>query len=381
MIGGGNPSGGYPDYSGPDDPFIPPQSTFYTTPAAVQMFNSQTLFQLLDFGIGNLQIENHRLKETLLSEFEDVETQAQENITLVDGNVDTLPGGDLESNVAITRRTAVNTTRLAILLVSQNYEINDQGNVVGGTNEFMIEWRAVGETNWTVRTVSMYSPNARSQLSRQTLYYDVAADQYDVRVTLTTVWDENNDRLVVSASLFSINAHQPQTANLSGRNPFALKIRATGQLYGRIESLSADGKQLIPVWDGSAWVDDQATSNPAWIMRKFWKGWRRPSDNRLMAGKGLPDSRIDDESLKAWGQFCDDNDLTCNLVLDSRISDEELEMRIGQCGWGFVTKESGKRGMRWENDDQPVTAVFTPANIVAGSPCLCPGKIRVWPMR
>ena len=360
-----------PDYTSgpvyrPGGHFIPPQ-TSYTDSSGVQVFNSQVLYQLLDFGVGTLLIENFRLSETLLSEFEDVETQAQENITLVDGNVDTIPGGDLETGVPITRRTALDTTRIVVQLVSQNYEVSDDGNIVGGTNEFTVEYREVGTTTWTLNNVSMPSSNTRGQLNRRSLSYLVAQGQYDARVTLTTVVDEDNDRLSASASLFSINAHQPQMANFSGRNPLAVKIRATGQLYGRIESLNADVKQLIPVWDGSAWVDSQETSNPAWIMRKFWQGWRRPSDSLLMAGKGLADARIDDESLKAWGAFCDDNDLTCNLVLDSRISDAELEMRIAQCGWGFVTKETGKRGMRWENDDQPVTAVFTPANIVAGS--------------
>ena len=351
------------------DAYIPVQ-TSYTTPAGVRTFNSQIIFQLFDFGIGKLTLENHRLKETLLTEFSDVETQAQETITLVHGNVDTIPGGDLEPSVSLTRRTAINTTKIVFQLVSQNYTVTDEGNIVAGQNAFKLEWRAVGTTTWTERNVIMYNAStqiSRNQLERRYYPYDVTKNQYDVRVTLTTVWDTTNDRLQASASLFAINAHQPQVANFSGRNPYAMKIRATGQLYGRVETLNADGKQLIPVWNGTAWVADQETSNPAWIMRKFWQGWRRPSDSRLMAGMGLADTRIDDESLKAWGEFCDDNELTFNLVEDSRISDEELEMRISQCGWGFVTKETGKRGMRWENHDQPVTAVFTPANIVAGS--------------
>ena len=295
-------------------------------------------------GSGTCKLTTHRLKETLLSEFSDLETEAQEIITLVDGNVDTIPGADLEPAVPITRRTAVNTTKLVISLVSQNYQINDEGNVVGGSNDFKIEWRAVGETTWTERLVSMYSADARSQLARRSIPYVVAPDQYDVRVTLTTIWDENDDSLQVSASLFAINAHQPQVADFSGRNPLALKIRATGQLYGRVESLNADVAQLIQVWNGTAWVDDQVTSNPAWIMRKFWQGWRRPSDGRLMAGKGLPDARIDDESLKSLGEFCDDNDLTCNIVLDSRISDEETGSADRSMRMGFRDERNREAG-------------------------------------
>ena len=368
-------TGGYSSYDPAYGPLVDEvdieetQQTSYFTPTGSPVYNSQTLFTLYDFGIGNLEIENHRISETLLTEFDDVETQAVEDITLVDGNVDTIPGGDFETNVPITRRTAAGTTKLAFQILSQNYEVSDAGNIVGGSNEFRIEYRTVGAANWTEHVVSMYSPSgaeARRQ-SRRVFYYPVPAGQYDVRVTLTTVWDQNNERLSASASLFSINAHQPQVANFSGRNPFAMKIRATGQLYGRVESLSADAYQLIPAWNGNSWVDNQRTSNPAWIMRKFWQGWRRPSDNRLMAGKALAANRIDDESLKDWGAFCEANGLTCNLAITDRMSEEEIETRISQCGWGFVTKESGKWGVRWENDDQPVTAVFNPANIVAGS--------------
>ena len=359
-----------------EDIIVPPQTTYFTS-AGVQVFNSQVLFQLFDYGIGNLEISNDRIGETPIAEFEDFEKQAQENITLVAGNVDTIPGADLESNVGVTRRTAINTNKIVVNLVSQNFEVSDNGNIVGGTNVFKIEYRKVGDAAWTENVRMMYSgsgTDARRQLSRRSFTYEFVDDQgmsdpgqYDVRVTLTTVWDANNDRITVNASLYSINAHQPQTANFSGRNPLGVKIRATGQLYGRIESLNSDAAQLIPVWNGNAWVDNQRTSNPAWLMRKFWQGWRRPSDNRLMAGKALAADRIDDDSLKSWGAFCDANGLTCNLVITDRMTEDEIETRIAQCGWGFVTKESGKRGVRWENDDQPVTAVFTPANIVAGS--------------
>ena len=356
-----------------DNPFSPevgePQ-TFTYNAARVKVWNTQILYQLFDFGIGNLALTNHRIKETLLTDFSDVETQAQENITLVDGNVDTIQGGDfLMANEPITRRTEPRTVKLALQFISQNFRLDEDGNIVGGGNSFTVEYRLVGEANWTVRNATVYSPSsvdARTP-SRQVFYYAVPEGQYDVRVTLTTVWDENDDRLSASAALFSINAHQPQTANFSGRNPLAVKIRATGQLYGRIGSLNAEAKQLIPVWNGNAWVDAQITSNPAWVMRKYWQGWRRPSDNRLMAGRGLAADRIDDESLKAWGSFCHLNGLTCNLVIDSRMSDEEVETLIFQCGWGYLDKTSGKRGVKWENDDEPVTAVFNPSNIVAGS--------------
>lgn len=361
-------------YIGDDQVVVPPQSQYVTvdqtTEEHVIHYNEHHLYQLFDFGIGTLRRQNHRLGETPLTSFDAVDTQASTtNITLVDGNVDTIQGAELEFNTAVERRTAKDTKKIVFHLISRNFELNDENEVVGGTNTFLLEYRRVGAATWEEQTVEMPSPNGTQarEVTRRAFGYAVTAGQYDVRVTLITEWDTSNESLSASATLFVINAHQTATANLSGRNPYALKIRATGQLYGRVENLSADISQLIPVWDGTQWLDDQATSNPAWIMRAFWRGWYRPSDGKLMAGRGLDNNQIDDESLQLWGAFCDANSLRCDLVIDSAATDADIEQLIAQCGWASVSKATGKRGVIWENDNQPVSVVFNPANIVAGS--------------
>ena len=346
----------------------PPQSVFFNS-SGVKRYNQQTLYRLFDFGVGNLDIAEIKVGQTPLTSFQDVETELTQPITLVDGNVDTIPGATFEPNVTIERETAGETTKIVFHVISQNFRVDDDGNILPGGNAFTLEYRTVGSSTWTERTVSLTAgtgEDARLPL-RRAFSYIVTEGEYEVRATLTTVWDTTDSSLVASASLYSINAHQLQEANFSGRNPLAVKIRATGQIFGRLETLSADVKQLIPAWNGTAWVDDQETSNPAWILRKFWQGWTRPSDSRLMAGRGLASTRIDDEILKTWGAFCDDMGLTCNVVIDSRVTDTEIENLIAQCGWASVTKSSGKLGVVWENDDQPVTALFNPSSIVAGT--------------
>ena len=369
-FGGGNNDAFNAEYGGYfDGGYAEREQSAYYTAGGVKMYNEQFLFQLFDFGIGNLSTSNPQFGETPLVQFEEVYTQTGESISLVVGNVDTHAGGDLEYNNPLSRRTADHTTKIVFHIVSQNFEVNNSGTAIGGTNVFTLEWIQVGANTWTSKSVRMRSPSGNEARNpvRRAFSYTVPEGQYDVRVTLVTRWEDTNTRLTANASLYSINAHQPQTANFSGRNPYAIKIRATGQLYGRIENFSADVAQLIPVWNGSAWEDDQETSNPAWILRKFWQGWRRPSDNRLLAGRGLTDDQIDDASLKAWGRFCENNGLECNVVIDASARDTEIENLIAQCGWASVSKSSGRRGVIWENDDQPVTAIYTPSNIVAGS--------------
>ena len=351
----------------------PDPSEWYTEETADDppspRYNDQFLYQLFDFGIGDLEIDNRRIKETLLTVYEDVTTQAVDDITLVAGNVDTIEGGIFEAlNDAITRRTEPNTTKIVFHLLSRYLKTDDSGDVVGQVNRFKLERRLAGSTGaWTSATVVMQTPNgfkART-VSRRSFSYTVVSGQYDVRATLLTTWSTDVGA-AGSASLFAVNAHQPSTANFNGRNPLALAIRATGQLSGRIGSLNADVSQRVPVWNGTAWVVGK-TSNPAWILRKFWQGFRRPEDSRLMAGRGLSNTIIDDDSLKLWGAFCDAMGLECNLVLDQRATDGEVETLIAQCGWASVSRASGKWGVTWENDDEPLSAIFNPSNIVAGS--------------
>ena len=356
-----------------------PEQPHYHTRDGQKRYIEQYLYQIFDFGIGNLTIAKERIGETLLDDFDDVTTQQKVTpITLVDGNVDTIPGGDLEprtvengqvTSYPLIRRTEPNTDRIVFHLLSQNFTVDDEGQIVGGTNLFVLEYRLVGETDWTSHRADMPSPSNQDArlLQRYSYSYNVASGQYEVRATLTN-GESTDDRRVLSATLFAVTAHQPTNVDVfDGRNPYAMRIRATGQLYGRLEKFSADVDQLIDVWDGSAWTPNQKTSNPAWILRKFWRGFRRSSDDKLIAGRGLSADRINDEELKAWGAFCTANSLECNLVITDRMTSRDVENQIARCGWASVTQSSGKRGVIWENDDQPVTALFTPANIVSGS--------------
>ena len=358
--------------SEPEDPFDneveKEESSYYDSNGNIRKWNQQFLFQLFDFGIGNIDLSNYRIGETVIGDFNDVETETVDHADLVAGNVDTIQGGELIPNQALVRSTAPNTNKLQYQIVSQRFRYNDQNNIIGEDNVFRLGYRITGTAAWTEFDISVGTANGEDARlpSRRIITREVPVGAYDIRVILQTAINNADTKLHANAAVFAFNAHQPQTGNFSGRNPYAMKIRATGQLSGRVEILSADGAQTIPVWNGNAWVDGP-TSNPAWIMRKFWTGWRRPSDNKLMAGRGLALNLIDDENLKRWGAFCDAMELTCNIVIDRLMSTDDIESLIGQCGWASKSQASGKRGMVWENDDEPVTAIFNAANIVADS--------------
>ena len=325
------------------------------------------LNQVFDFGLGDLQVRNERIGDTPLTSFQSVESQSNvDAVTLVAGNVDTLAGAELEYNVGFERTTAVDTVKLAFDVGVTNFVRDDKGELDGKITTIQFAWKKAGSSDaFTTRTVLIETPDGPEarNATRRSFVYPVAAAAYDVRATLLTEDDGTNDRLTLVAAVAAVRAFQGDTADFAGRHAYALRILADGQLYGRIDSFNADVAQLIPVWTGIAWVPKQATSNPAWIYRQFLLGWREGS--KLQAGLGLTEAEIDDDSIKAWGAFCDAQGLGCDLVLqDSRDADQIMTL-IARCGWGSRDQGTGKEGVLWEDAGRPVSALITPANIVA----------------
>ena len=169
----------------------------------------------------------------------------------------------------------------------------------------------------------------------------------------------------------ALRSYQPDTADYGGQTRLGLRIRASGQLTGRLDRLSAIVRQKVPTWDGAAWTAPMPSSNPAWLFRWYAQGiYREAADRlstRLIAGIGLAPGRIDDEALIAWGDWCEAQGLRCDFVLDRATSHAEVLTLIARCGRAAVTWQTGKLGVIWDQAGRPATALVTPGNIVAGS--------------
>ena len=333
---------------------------------------NQILNEIFDFGIGDLEIATERFGDTETTNYDSLQTQSQvDAITLVAGNVDTIEGGELDRDgiYEITRTTNDGVTKLAVDLVSQHFTINDDGDLVGQSNTFRVRYKLSTGTDWTTSTRVLVTPNggAGRAPTRKTYEFDgLPSGAYDVEVTLNTSWPVSDAKRTGSAALVSVRGYQDNEASFDGRNAYAIRIKAKAQVYGRLDSFSADCDQKIPTWDGAAWTANTATSNPAWIARQMLLGWFNSQD-LLIAGFGFTTDDYEEEHIKEWGAFCDANSLTCNYIFEGQFDAEAALRLVAQCGWATVSTATGKVGFVWENDDQPVTALFTPANIVAGT--------------
>ncbi|MFY3082044.1 host specificity factor TipJ family phage tail protein [Achromobacter xylosoxidans] len=204
---------------------------------------------------------------------------------------------------------------------------------------------------------------ARQDVTRRQVSWVVPEGQYEVRVYKETT-DVNTSRESNETAVAQILAYQVDDADYNGQARLALRIKATGQLNGAIDELSAIISAGCPVWNGDAW-EWKETSNPAWWFLWFARG--KALNGIRVYGAALSDSQIDIEGIKAWAAWCDKKKLTFDYVLDQKMSAAGVLQMIARAGRGALTYQTGKLGVIWDAEAHPVTAMFGPFNVKAGS--------------
>ena len=348
----------------------------------------QFLYQNFSFGIGDLEIGDRILGDTPLDDYDGVtqELRAPDApVELVDDAVDTVPGGKLEhvaqgapesdfNTIWVQRRTSPETIRIDVDLVSNLFNVSGRGELQAATETISIQHSHAGANAWNTRTVILES-KSRTPL-RRTVSIPVPAGQYDVRVRTNNVALGDDARGVEDTTWTALRSYRQRREDRSADWRLGVRIRASGQLSGRLDRLSAIVSQKIPVWTGTAWTADDAagrrrSSNPAAVFRAFARGWRKaatePRDRIPLAGSCRPAAEIDDALLGRWHAWCEMQGLRCDLVVDGQRSPEEIEALIARRGQGAPSWATGKLAVVWEDPDAPVASSITPARVLAGS--------------
>lgn len=238
----------------------------------------------------------------------------------------------------------------------QEIDPNRQNNTRGLAPDRIIR-------TWLTNQVQLIGDSPTNAV-RKNIRLPVARGKYEVRVRKTS-GDVASNRESNSAAVSQIRCYQVDETDYTGHNRLALRVRATSQLNGAIDSLNAIGSAAAPVWNGTAWVTSP-TSNPAWWFLWFARG-RRDVNGRRLYGGCIADTRIDIDAIQRWAAFCDAKKLTCNMILNQQKSIAEVLQIIARCGRASPTWQSGKLGVVWDADAEPVAATFAPFNIKAGS--------------
>ncbi len=330
--------------------------------------DDQILYECFNFGLGDLELTNFRIGDTPIDSFDDVEVQvagADGRLSLFPNAVDTAEGASLDPGLYVDRTSGTNATALAVDITGSLYRATSEG-LAAAEVVITMAYRAVGATDWTPLgpgTVTLSSDSTKPL--RLTYRSTVDSGQYEVRVRRETeAFDDDSYTATIVWS--QLKSYQPDTTDYTGQNRVAVRIRASGQLNGRIQQFSASVSAKTLVWEEGEWYLKD-TENPAWWILYLLRG-KRDANGRLIYGAGLADTRIDLDSLKAFAEWCSAKDWSFNGIIDRSMTIQSALDGIARCGMGSMTVAGvGKHGVVWDAPDQPVSAVYGMGNIVAGT--------------
>lgn len=156
-------------------------------------------------------------------------------------------------------------------------------------------------------------------------------------------------------SLKSIEIKDP--IDIDGMAKIAMRIKATDQLRGSVDSFNCIATSMLPTYDGATWSDPVATQNPAWAYAEVLRG----SANK----RPIPDARVDADAIQLWAEEMDSQARQLNGVVDFESTVLEILSRIASAHRASFNMRDGKFSVVVDKARDPVTEVvqhWTPRN-------------------
>ena len=244
--------------------------------------------------------------------------------------------GELDSNgVKVENISAIRTTQpdadeISIDFSGRLYSVNDEAKTRNAKVFWKIEYREVGQSDWIVQEEEFVISSSRKETVREGYRWTVPTGQYDVRLTRLRTEHAATNAIANSFTWSALRTiRSVQAFDVENTIVMSLRIKATDQLNGRVDDLSIEATSVLPVWNGSEWVEEP-TNNPAWIYSDIWTGTanRRP----------LPKSDLDTDALSEWAEFCDTEGFKYNGVFDAGGTTLDRAREVAGCGlasWAF----------------------------------------------
>lgn len=320
---------------------------------------------MFDLGHGNLDVDDIRIGETSIDEFDNVQYEVTTTPTLYTDDV-------FEEQLAISlsdggngvRTTQTLTDEICVVIdFSGLIGMNKKGKPVAVDVSIDVAYRAVGDTTWI--TPSGIRANnwsgGKVRMSKRgpfpvSLEWDVPQGQYEVRVRRTTTdWKGSDPNVGLSDCAWSgLRSIRHTNPSVTGTTKLVVRIQATEQLQGTLQTVNCRVRQRVPVLVDDAWVV-QPSTNPAWIVR-----WLLTSCPAISVHLG--DAHIDDIAFSEFADFCDARELGASMVIDSGMSMADAVDTLLSAGMGARSLRDGKVSIVWDREDAEPVGVMTPAN-------------------
>ncbi len=146
-----------------------------------------------------------------------------------------------------------------------------------------------------------------------------------------------------------------------------LKIKATDQLNGTIQNLSAVASSVLPVYDPDTGIwTREVTNNPAWVFCDLLTG--------EVNKKAVSTSRLHMDSIVEWSEYCNtvpdsppsadfaEPRFQCNFILDYESTLQTVLGQVGSSAQASMNIIDGKYGVLIDRYKDTPVQIFTPRN-------------------
>lgn len=344
---------------------------FAASPYVEYEGNEQYLYQLLCIGAGEYEIEQVRIEDSDVSNFEEITyavVQPNQPLTLFPAAVSTaaeVSGQELLQSVSvgpfIANGAGTQTTRIAIDVVCPRglYYAEDSGALSGRSISFSVEARAVNDDgaaigSWATLGTETVSA-ATSTPQRYTFKYAIAAGRYEVRATRTTAKDTST-RAGHELTWVGLRTHLISPDTFGNVTLLAMRMRATNNLSQQASrKVNVTCTRKLYTWTGAAWAGPVATRSPAWALADACQT------------VGLPDSRIDLSGLVELDAVWAIRGDTFDGRFDSTSTFWEALTKIAQAGRAKPYMQAGIVHFARDQQVSLPVAMYSMRNIVRGS--------------
>lgn len=335
------------------------------------------LRMLLVWGYGPLQVQNIRIGDTPITDFDGVQIETREGRN-TDADLTLFPDSVEQESLSINYTEATSFTRTAptgadelsvdITFPQGLFFITDSGSRTSSSVTFKIEFREVGSVTWLNPTFTAATSDHTSGSSititaatnsavRHGYRWSVASrGDYEVRVTRVSALTGSTRRGEAMAwtALRSITDEDP----INFEYPLArtaLIIKATDQLNRVVDELNADVSSYVTSYTGTPGTWSEAvSSNPADLFRHVLQGNAN--------ARPLADARIDIDGLQDWHDFCATKGFEFNMIRDFQSSVWDTLSDIASVGRASPTQIDGKWSVVVDKEQTAPVQHFTPRN-------------------
>ncbi|MDR3005955.1 MAG: hypothetical protein LBV14_17195, partial [Acidovorax sp.] len=285
-------------------------------------------------------------------------------------NVDTIAGGELmDTTEWVTRTSSADAVALGVDLEYQLFHQGDGGFQTAWLT-IDVEYRAVGAEAWLPWLAGTRFAGSTTDARRVSFTLGVARGQYEVRARRRE--GPNPERTTRQVQWSSLRTIQPDDTDYSQWGRIGIKIKATGQISGSLDTLRATYRaRPLPVWNGLEWVTattrEEGLSNPGAIILQTLRGVYakdRSGKDVLQWGYGMSDEQIDMEGLKAFMLHCKANGYTYDRWITQQMSLQEFCDEVALAGMGqFAWTDGSRPTVVFVGSGQPISAVVNMANM------------------